>query len=313
VEVLGREIPPELEALHDDVIAWRADAQLKFAKGMPEGSRLESRHTPDRDGNSEIRLLEDYHFGSLTHELLHTLYYRRGFPMATCIPFDTTFSTVAQLITCAVSHPALYDEAYERGLMDAYWRDKIIAGATLDAPDDPAHYEESLLMAWRLAEAVFLAPDEVKAVTEQCQAEYPNTWEVTQRLLQGMERGRALTGMGWRRGMVDLLVYFDAMAKKHHPSLQPPLEVIAVSLVLTEPQLTRPADRMIEIVTPDKSVAGLVQKQDGSLFHFRYLGPGTQRKEVVELKADLKKLRTEVFLDKYWIPYSVDVKAGATA
>ena len=150
----------------------------------------------------------------------------------------------------------------------------------------------------------------VAGVVERCKTEYPKTWEVASRLKQAMESCRVMGGIRWRRAMVELLEYFDGMAREFYPDVMPPLKSVAISLVMTEPQAARPADRMIELVQSDPSVAGFQHKQDHSLFHFRYLGPGVQKKELAELRADLKKMRTEDFLNTYWVPYTVDVKAG---
>src|SRR5688572_10057214 len=39
MEVVGKEIPAELEALHNEIVELRPDALIKFVKGMPSGSR----------------------------------------------------------------------------------------------------------------------------------------------------------------------------------------------------------------------------------------------------------------------------------
>jgi hypothetical protein len=310
MEVIGKEIPAELEALHNEIVELRPDATIKFVKGMPAGSRLEGRHQPDREGNSEIRLNEGYHDGSLTHQLLHALYFRRGFPFASVLPFETSFSTVAQIIECAASHAAMHQEVRDKGLPDALWRDKIIADATLEGPDEPAATEQGLLQCWYLADAIECDPEAVADLVERAKSEYPKTWAVTSRLSETMAATRVMGGIRWRRAMVELLEYFDGMAREHYPDILAPLKTVSISLVMTEPQATRPADRMIELVQSDPSVAGFQHKQDHSLFHFRYLGPGVQKKELAELRADLKKMRTEDFLNTYWVPYTVDVKAA---
>ena len=311
METLSIEVSPQLKELYDDVQASRPEAALNFAQGMPAGSRFEGRHTPDQAGNSEVRLADGADAGALAHELLHALFYREGFPFATCLMLDTSFAAVAQIVICAVSHPTMHEEAQARGLPDAAWRDKIIGAAGLDEPDEPAASEASLIQAWRLADAVFLDREAVAALTERCRSELPQTWEVVEHLLQAMERCRAATGIGWRRSMVDLLTYFDTMARAHHPEVAPPLKLVSVSLVLTEPQAKRPADRMVEIELIENNAAAFVHKQDHAVFFFRYLGPQVQKREVVQLRSEVKQMRTIEFLDRYRVPYSIELRQDA--
>ena len=310
MQILDRDIPEALEKLHQAVVDLRPEATIKFVRGMPAGARIEGRHEPDREGNSEIRLKQDFDFGTLAHQLYHALYFRRGFPFASVLPFETSFSTVAQIINCTVSHAAIHIEAREDGMPAEYWRDKVISLATLEGPDEPALSEEGILQAWYLADAIECDHDATRELAERCRAEYPKTWEVTSKLLDVMERSRTMGGLRWRRNMVELLEYFDGLAREHYPDILSPLKSVAVSLVMTEPQAARQADRMIEIVQSDPSVAGFAHKQDHSLFHFRYLGPGTQKKELAELRSEVKRMRTEDFLNLYWVPYTVDLKAA---
>jgi hypothetical protein len=309
MQILDRDLPPELEALHQEVVDLRPEATIKFVRGMPAGARLEGRHEPDREGNSEIRLKEDFEFATLTHQLYHALYFRRGFPFASVLPFETSFSTVAQIINCAVSHAAMHIESRDKGLPAEYWRDKIVSLATLEGPDEPALSEEGILQAWYLADAIECDPEAVMELTQRCQDEYPKTWAIVSKLGEIMERCRVMGGLRWRRSMVELLEYFDGIAREHYPDILAPTKSVAISLVMTEPQATRQADRMIEIVQSDPSVAGFQHKQDRSLFHFRYLSPGAQKKELAELRSEIKRMRTEDFLNLYWVPYTVDLKA----
>ena len=313
MQILDRDLPPALEALHQEVVDLRSEATIKFVRGMPAGARLEGRHEPDREGNSEIRLKEDFDFGTLAHQLYHALYFRRGFPFASVLPFETSFSTVAQIINCAVSHPAMHAEARENDMPAEYWHDKIVSLATLEGPDEPAMSEEGILQAWYLADALECDAEAVDALAQRCKADYPKTWAITSKLREVMEHSRSLGGLRWRRNMVELLEYFDGIAREHYPDILAPLKSVAISLVMTEPQATRQADRMIEIVQSDPSVAGFAHKQDHSLFHFRYLGPGTQKKELAEMRNEIKRMRTEDFLNLYWVPYTVDLKATERA
>jgi hypothetical protein len=225
------------------------------------------------------------------------------------LPFETSFSTVAQIMNCAVSHAAMHIEARDRDLPPELWRDKIISLATLEGPDEPAATEQGILQAWYLADAMECDAEAVAYLVERCRTEYPKTWEIASKLHGVMERNRVMGGLRWRRSMVELLEYFDAIAREHYPDILSPLKSVAISLVMTEPQAARGADRMIEIVQSDPSVAGFQHKQDGSLFHFRYLGPGTQKKELAEMRGEVKRMRTEDFLNLYWVPYTVDFKA----
>ena len=310
MQIYDRELPPELEKLYEDAVAYRPDAQLKFVLGMPEGSRLDGRHTADRDGNSEVRVATDWDFPVLAHELMHVVAYRRGLPYASVLPFETNFSTVAQVITCAATHAHFHADAIARGLPPSLWHDKVVSYPKLDAPDEPALSEQSFIEAWRLADAIFCDRDAVAHLEAKARAELPQTWAVTERILQTMERCRGVSGVGWRKAMVDLLGYFDAMAKEHHPAVLPPSKTIALTLVLSEAQLKRPADRLIEIAVIDKIVVGFMNKQDRSIFHFLYLGPKTQKQELATLRAQLKQKKVEDFLDLHWVQYTVDLRAG---
>ena len=40
--------------------------------------------------------------------------------------------------------------------------------------------------------------------------------------------------------------------------------------------------------------------------------PGKQKREMAEVRSDLK-LRTEEFLNKYWVPYTIDFNVGKPA
>jgi hypothetical protein len=313
MQILDIELPPEIEALHADLVESRPESELRFVRGMPAGSRFESRHTPDAQGNSEIRLAEGAGIEALTHELLHALFYRHGFPVATCSAFAPNFAGLAQVVVCATSHAAMQDEAEARNIPDALWHDHIVKLATLDEPDEPALQEASLLQAWRLADAIFLDREAVAPLEERCRAKLPQTWAVVERILQAMERSRVASGVGWRRAMVDLLTYFDAMAREHHPNVVPPLKSIAITLVLSEQQLTRDADRRIEVVPSGAAGAAFVSKQDGTIFHFRYLDPNTQKRELAVLRMDLKRAKTIDFLEHHGMPYTVDMRAGKPA
>ena len=313
MEVLNKTVPPEIEALNEAVVALRPDANMKFVAEVRTGATIKGRHQPDLHGNSEIRLGEDYDFGALAHGLLHALYYRRGFPVATTAPFDISFATVAEIINCAASHAALHEEAAELKLPAALWRDYVIGAAALTGPDEPALTEEGLLNAWLLADALTLDEAAMAGLAETCRADYPETWVVVQRLRRTIEYCRTHSGLRWRRGMVELLRYFDAMAREHHPTVLPPTQTILISLVLSEPQVKRPAERLFEIAPISSRVAGFLHKQDGSLFHVRFFGPGSEKRELASLRAAMKKMRVEEFLDEFQVPYSVDLGAARAA
>ena len=171
----------------------------------------------------------------------------------------------AEIINCAASHAALHEEAAELKLPAAVWRDYVIGAAALTGPDEPALTEEGLLNAWLLADALTLDEAAMAGLAETCRADYPETWVVVQRLRRTIEYCRTHSGLRWRRGMVELLRYFDAMAREHHPTVLPPTQTILISLVLSEPQVKRPAERLFEIAPISSRVAGFLHKQDGSL------------------------------------------------
>ena len=109
--------------------------------------------------------------------------------------------------------------------------------------------------------------------------------------------------------MVELLTYLDGLEQRA-PDAFGPLKSVIVTLVVTEPQLARPADRMIELVPLGGESIGFVHKQDRGLFHYRFASPGRKRREMAELQQELKKTRTEPFLDTYWVPYTVDLRVS---
>ena len=65
---------------------------------------------------------------------------------------------------------------------------------------------------------------------------------------------------------------------------------------------------MVELVPLGGESIGFVHKQDGGLFHYRFAAPGRKRVEIAELQNELRKTKTEPFLDSYWVPYTVDLR-----
>src|SRR4051794_31699143 len=120
MEVLGREIPENLTVLHDEVVALRPDATIRFVKGLAVDFPSLAWHIPDANGNSEIRLAENFTDAALAHELLHVMLYRRGFPTANPLSAFGSHTLTARALNCCVSHASLADEMTELGL-EEYW------------------------------------------------------------------------------------------------------------------------------------------------------------------------------------------------
>src|SRR5581483_7160407 len=116
MEVLGRTIPDNLAALHDEVVNLRPDANLRFTRGLTEDFPSLAWHIPDASGNSEIRLSENFTDAALCHELLHVLLYRRGFPYASPLSTFGAHTLTARALNCCVSHTWLGDEVKELGV-----------------------------------------------------------------------------------------------------------------------------------------------------------------------------------------------------
>lgn len=292
MQILGREVSPALVALHDEVIGLRPEAELKFVQGLPSNSGARGWHLPDSMGGSEVRLAEDFDDAALAHELLHVLIYHRGFPLAMTLGGLGPHSVTARVLSCCVSHLALEAEAADRGLTDLWTPGKEAADWQGENPNDP---EESVLGAWRLAQG------ESSGVGSDVEG-------LARKLSETMERCRRPAALRWRRAMIDLLTEFDALARRMDASAVLPSRAIMVSLVATEPQLARPTDRMVELIALEQNAIGFRHKQDGGLFHFRFATPGKQRRDLAQMQAELKRTKTEVFLDNYRVPYSVEVK-----
>jgi hypothetical protein len=289
MEVLGREIPQALADLHDAVVELRPDASIKFSHTLHDESPVRAFHIADGSGNSEIRMAEPWDDRDLAHELLHVMLYRRGFPNAASINGLGDYALTGRTLSCCVSHASLSDEVEELGVAE-FW------------PPNPTHpagdetpLETLLVNAWRIAEFGDEggADDATKALATRLRAE--------------MERCRAPGATRWRRSIIELLQLLDGMEQRA-PDAFGPLRSVVVSLVITEPQLARPADRMIELVPLGGESIGFVHKQDGGLFFYRFAAPGRKRVEMAELQAELKKTKTELFLDTYWVAYSVDMR-----
>jgi hypothetical protein len=193
-----------------------------------------------------------------------------------------------------VSHGALEDEAQDRGLAEVWSPGKEAAPWHSEDAKDP---EEWFLKAWRVAEAV----DEAEDADVAARA-------LAKKLTETTERSSKPSAMRWRRAMIDLLEEFDAIVRKTDTKAVLPSSAILVSLVTTEPQLSRPADRMVELVALEQNAIGFRHKQDGGLFHFRFATPGKQRRDMAEMQAELRKSKTEAFLDNYRVAYSVEVR-----
>jgi hypothetical protein len=289
MEVLGKEIPQALADLHDAIVELRPDASIKFSHTLHDEAPVRMFHVADGSGNSEIRIAEPWDFRDLAHELLHVMLYRRGFPFAASINGLGDFALTGRILSCCVSHASLSDEVADLGIGE-FW------------PPNPTHpagdetpLETLLINAWRLAEF----GDEAGADDA--------TKALAQRLRSEMERCKAPGATRWRRSMIDLLQLLDGMEKRA-PDAFGPLRSVTVTLVVTEPQLTRPADRMVELVPLGGESIGFVHKQDGGLFFYRFAAPGRKRAEMAELQNELRKTKTEPFLDSYWVPYSVDLR-----
>jgi hypothetical protein len=290
MEVLGREIPEALTELHDAIVELRPDATIRFTKSLADEAPVKAFHTADGSGNSEIRFAEGWDDRDLAHELLHVMLYRRGFPQAASINGLGDYALTGRTLSCCVSHASLTDEVPDLGGIAEFWPPHPTHPAGDETP-----LETTLVNAWRIAEF----GDEPDADTA--------TQALATRLRAEMERCRAPGATRWRRSMVELLQHLDGLEQRA-PDAFGPLKSVTVTLVVTEPQLTRPADRMVELVPLGGESIGFVHKQDGGLFHYRFAAPGRKRVEIAELQTELRKSKTEPFLDAYWVPYTVDLR-----
>jgi hypothetical protein len=289
MEVLGREIPEALTRLHDAIVELRPDATIRFTRTLADEAPVRAFHTADGSGNSEIRMAPAWDDRDLAHELLHALLYRRGFPSAASINGLGDYALTARTLSCVVSHASLSEEVADLGVAE-FW------------PPNPTHpagdelpLEQLLVNAWRIAE--FGDEADADATTNALAA----------RLRDDMERCRTPGATRWRRSIVETLQHLDGLEQRA-PDAFGPLRSVTVTLVVTEPQLARPADRMVELVPLGGESIGFVHKQDGGLFHYRFAAPGRKRVELAELQNELRKTKTEAFLDGYWVPYSVDLR-----
>jgi hypothetical protein len=290
MEVLGREIPQALADLHDAIVELRPDASIKFSHTLHDESPVRTFHVADGSGNSEIRMAEPWDDRDLAHELLHVMLYRRGFPNAASINGLGDYALTGRTLSCCVSHASLSDEVAELGIAE-FW----LPNPTRPAGDE-SPLETLLVNAWRNAEF----GDEADADDA--------TKTLATRLRTEMERCRAVSATRWRRSIIELLQLLDGMEPRAADAFGP-LKSVSVTLVVTEPQLARPADRMVELVPLGGESIGFVHKQDGGLFFYRFAAPGRKRVEMAELQAEMKKTKTELFLDSYWVAYSVDIRA----
>jgi hypothetical protein len=308
MQVLDRELPPEIEALYDEVVALRPESGLKFQRFLPpQGLAVAAQHVPDYTGDSEIRLVPDYDLPSLVHVLLHTLVFRKGYPMATThAGSDPTYASIAHVASCCATHAALSEEVGRRPELLPYWQDELgkhPRAAGLRSPEPL-----SVLDTWRLADAIAEAvpgSDELRSACAESQAA---AWTAAERLLETRERCRGPSALRRFHAMSELVLFYDELLKGSHGL--PPSRAVLLSLVVSEPQLQRPADRMVEVVPLERDIIGFQHKQDRTLFHIRFALPGRQKRELAELRTDLR-LRTEDFLNKYWVPYTVDLRVGA--
>ena len=289
MEVLGREIPQALADLHDAIVELRPDAAIKFSHTLHDEAPVRTFHVADGSGNSEIRMAEPWDDRDLAHELLHVMLYRRGFPNATSINGLGDYALTARTLSCCVSHASLSEEVEELGIAE-FWP----PNPTRPAGDEP-EVEQRLMNAWRIAEFGDEpdADDATKALATRLHTE--------------MERCKAPGATRWRRSIIELLQLLDGMEQRA-PDAFGPLKSVSVTLVVTEPQLTRPADRMVELVPLGGESIGFVHKQDGGLFFYRFAAPGRKRVEMAELQTELRKTKTELVLDSYWVPYTVDLR-----
>ena len=289
MEVLGREIPQALGELHDAIVELRPDATIRFNRGLHDESPIRAFHLADGAGNSDIRVAEPWTDQDLAHELLHVMLYRRGFPQAASLNGLGDYAITGRTVTCCVSHASLAEDVRELGLLE-WWPPALVYPAGDETP-----LETTLINAWRIAEF-----GDEEGADDATQA-------LAKRLRVEMERCKVPSATRWRRSMIDLLQHLDGMEKRG-PEQFGPLRSCVVSLVVTEPQLARPADRIIELVPLGGESIGFVHKQDGGLFHYRFAAPGRKRRELAELQNELKKTKTEAFLDTYWVPYTVDLR-----
>ncbi len=305
MQILGRDVPPEIEALHDDVVAQRPEANLKFiTAAIAAGER--GLHRGDLEGNSEVLLREGFDDYELAHQLLHTRLYRQGYPVTSTLPaYEVSHLPLCRIVACAVSHPAMHEEARRRGLPEAAWKDRVIARALASAQNEPISALDRLDDALAIADALDAYPA-VEARLEPRGGD--ETWRLVGRLRAVMDQSRRPAAMRWRRSMVQLLEEADrALAGELEP---PPSQAVAVTLVISEMQLARPAERLVEVTSTGHSAFAFVHKQDGGVFHLPFAGPGVARRELAEIRQARKTLRAEAFLDAYWVPYTVDLNVA---
>jgi hypothetical protein len=309
MEVLGREIPAALAELHDDVVALRPEASLVFKKGYPPGGG-KSWHRGDVGGDSEIVLAEDFEDFDVAHSLLHAYLYRQGCPLAEGLPgFERDGGRAARLVSCCVTHPTLHQLAAKRELPDEIWKKAVVDRAQIHPDDEGESSLLGLTEALHLADAAANFEAEVAAVVEECRDRFPERWKAVQEMMATMERTRQISGMRLRRSMIDLLRYFDGYLEGDFQPATPLLRSVSVTLVLAEHQLGRPAERLVELVMAGTSVVAFVHKQDHGVFFNRVVGRGPKR-ELAEMKDELKKSRLSAFLETYWVPYVVDMGAA---
>ena len=93
---------------------------MKFTRGLSTDFPSLAWHIPDNNGNSELRLAENFTDAALAHELLHIMLYRRGFPGATPLSTFGAHTLTARALNCCVSHASLAEEVPDLGISE-FW------------------------------------------------------------------------------------------------------------------------------------------------------------------------------------------------
>ncbi len=311
MDVLGKPVSGEIEALFEEIKALRPAARLEFRSAGGEEVDEDSGHGGYRsqtgDGAGEIYLRDDFEEQTLAHELLHAYMDRNGFPHVRVVTgLGSSYFAAGSLIQNCANHAVLYAEAEKRDLPVERWPRQIEKMNGWESDEPPTTSDAGMANVRTVAEIIAFCPIDAAEALAQVSSLYPATFamgEVVAAIISGFDTG---SPSACRQAMVAILELLDKAILADFPDATPLKQVMVLDLVLSAKQLQRPGARNLEVkADPEDSGMSLLLKRDQTLIVAPFKGRESVAAEVKQLRQDLR-LTTAAFLSKHRLECRVE-------
>ncbi len=311
MDVLGKPVSDEIEALFEEIKALRPGARLEFRSAGGEEVDEDAGHGGYRsgrgDGAGEIYLRDDFDEPTLAHELLHAYMDRNGFPHVRVVTgLGSSYFAAGSLIQNCATHAVLYAAAKKRDLPVERWPRQIEKIISWEGDEPPTTSDAGMANVRALAEVIAFCPIDASEALEQVSSRYPATFAMGEAVATIISGFDTVSPIACRQAMVAILEVLNKAILADFPKATPLKQVMVLDLVLSKKQLQRPGTRNLEVkADPDDSGMSLVLKRDQTLIAAPFKDRESVAAEVNQLRQDLR-LTTAAFLTKHRVECRVE-------